>query len=206
MNIQDFTQRQLALLPPWFGLDAPDLTAILQGSASINLFIYNLQLYLRQQMRLQTMTGDTLDIFAQDYFGEDLERHAYESDDVYRKRIKISLLRPGVTEQAMIQVLTNLTGRAPVIWVAANSGSYCDYSFCDHMYLGSNTNPYEVWIIAYRPTPPFEGGISYVDETTFCDHSFGAYIVESSITDQDILDAIAQTIAEGIVTHVTILD
>lgn len=205
MDIQDFTDRQLALLPPWFSEVAPILVAILQGTAFCNNFIYSLDVYLRAQMRLQTMTGDSLDLFAQDYFGNTLFRHFAEQDDPFRQRISASLLPPGATRPAMIKVLTTLTGRAPVIWEAWNDCGFYDYSFCDYTSAGA-TAPYQAWIIAYRPISPYTAGVSFFDYTAFCDHSFASGTISAGVTDQDILDAIQRTKAEGTLMHVTILD
>lgn len=206
MDIQDFTTRQQALVPPWFGDLAPLLVAALQGSAFCNNFIYGLEVYLRQQMRLQTMTDQSLDLFAQDYFGEDLLRHFGEEDDIYRKRIKASLLPLGATRPAMVKVLTNLTGRVPVIWEAGIDSAFYNYSFCNHTSAGSSNAPYQAWIIAYRPFPINLGGLSYFNYTTFSNNCFAGGIVSADVTDQDILAAIQRTKCEGTLMHVTILD
>jgi hypothetical protein len=206
MDIEQFTQRQQALLPPWFGDAAPILQAVLQGSALCNEFIYSLSIYLRAQMRLQTMGGDTLDLFAQDYFGNKLLRHFGEADNPYRTRISASLLRSGATRPAMVQVLTELTGRAPVIWEAGIDSGFYNYSFCNYTTAGSSNVPYQAWIIVYRPVPPGQAGLSFFNYTTFCNNSFAGGLVSANVTDQDILDAIQNTKCEGTLMHVTILD
>jgi hypothetical protein len=206
MDIEQFTQRQQALLPPWFGDAAPILQAVLQGSAYCNNFIYSLMFYLRAQMRLETMSGDTLDLFAQDYFGNKLLRHFGESDNPYRARISASLLRPGATRPAMVQVLTELTGRAPVIWESGIDSGFYNYSFYNHTSYGTQDDAYQAWIIAYRPVPPNFGGVSYYAQTGFYNNSFYQNLISANVTDQDILDAIQQTKCEGTLMHVTILD
>lgn len=206
MNTNDFTQRQLKLLPPWFGNISPVLQEILQGPASIDSFVYNLFKWLKLQMRLQTMSGDTLDLFAMDFFGERLERHLGELDNNYRKRIKTFLLMRGATRPAMIEMLTNLTGHVPIIFVPGQDSAFCNYSFCNYMFLGSSSVPYEAWIIAFRPTLPDEEGLCYMNEDAYCNYCFAMGLAQSSITDQDIINAIEMTKSEGTVMHVTILD
>jgi hypothetical protein len=206
MDIQEFTARQASLLPPWFGDEFPILIAAIQGSAYCNQFIYTLSTFLRAQMRLPSMTGETLDLFAQDYFGNKLLRHFNEDDDTYRTRISATLLRPSATRPAMIQVLTDLTGRVPIVWESGIDSAFYNYSFCNHMNGGSNNDAYQAWIIAFRPLSPAQAGISYFNETAFCNHSFAAGSVSATVTDQDILDAIQQTKCEGTLMHVTILD
>jgi hypothetical protein len=206
MNIQDFNNRQLALLPPWFNEVSPILASILQGNAFCNNFIYSLAIYLRAQMRLQTMTGDTLDLFAQDYFGNALFRHFGELDNLFRQRIKASLLPPGATRPAMIKVLTTLTGRAPIIWEDGVDSAFYNYSFCNHASAGSGDAPYQAWIIVYRPVIPYFEGLSFFNYTTFCNHSFASGLISAGVTDQDILAAIQRTKAQGTLMHVTILD
>jgi hypothetical protein len=206
MNIQEFTDRQLALLPPWFGETIPILLSILQGSAYCNEFIYGLNIYLRAQMRLQTMTGDSLDLFAQDYFGNKLLRHFGEQDDPYRQRISASLLPPGATRPAMIKVLTDLTGRTPIIWEPGRDSSFYNHSFYGYSSYGTTDAPYQAWIIAFRPISPASAGLSYYNHTTFYGHSFYGGINSSGVTDQDILDAIERTKCKGTLIHTTILD
>lgn len=206
MDIDQLTERQLALLPPWFGDVYPILTASIQGSAYSNNFIYSLFKYLRAQMRLQTMTGDTLDIFAKDFFGNKLLRHFGELDDVYRKRISASLLRSGATRQAMIQVLTDLTGRVPVIFESGIDSAFYNHSFYNHTSYGTNDDAYQAWIIVYRPLSPILAGTSYYTNTGFYNHSYYQTIISANVTDQDILDAIEQTKVKGTLIHTTILD
>lgn len=205
MDIQQFTQRQLALMPPWFGEDPQNLIATLQGSAYCNNNIYSLLFFLKAQMRLQDMQGESLDLFAQDFFGENLLRHYAEDDNSYRKRISAALLRPGATRQAMIDVLTDLTGRVPVIWESGIDSGFCDYFFCDHFSVGG-TAPAQAWIIAYRPFNPETAGIFYVDNTAYCDNFYASGDYTSTITDQDILSAIEETKAQGTVMHTILLD
>lgn len=206
MDINDFSERQLALLPPWFGDVAPLLTGVLQGSAFCNSFIYSLQIYLRAQMRLQTMTDNSLDLFARDYFGNNLVRHFGEDDETYRLRISNSLLPPGATRQAMIQVLTELTGRVPIIWESGMDSAFYNHMFLNHANGGSGNAAYQAWIIAYRPLTPNIAGVSYYGQTYFYNNSFYSGLISTSVTDQDILDAIERTKCEGTLMHVTILD
>ena len=102
---QDITQGQFAnriraLLPDgWFpsppasGEDeqSPVLNAVLQGCGSVFRFAWGLLRYVYPQQRLATATGAMLDIYAQDFFGDNLPRYTGELDDAYRARIKLAL-------------------------------------------------------------------------------------------------------------------
>lgn len=206
MSTQDFLNKQLALLPRWFGDDFPNLIATLTGSAVCNDFVYGLLKYIRLQLRLQDMSGETLDLFSQTYFGKKLLRHFDESDDSYRTRISVTLLRPGATRQAMIDVLTSLTGRVPIIWESGIDSAFYNHAFYGHSTYGASDDAYQAWIIAYRPISPEQAGTSYYGQTGFYGHSFYQTSFTNGITDQDILDAIEATKVYGTLMHVTLLD
>jgi hypothetical protein len=113
----DFFARIKARMPSgWFGSDSPILDALIGGIASAFVTVYAAYQYLLAQTRLQTSTDGWLDLAAADYFGESgLPRLQSETDAAYRTRIKINIIRERGTRAALVKILTDLTGRAPVI-------------------------------------------------------------------------------------------
>lgn len=154
----DMQDRITATLPSgWFPDVAPVLSGLLAGAASVLASVYSLLQYAISQMRLQTMTEAWLDMFAADYFGDSLERFADETDAAYRARITVNLFRDKVTRAAVVSVLQDLTGHAPLIfepgrpadagaWGAAAgwgvTGGWADRGM-----------PFQFLVTARRPTP-----------------------------------------------------
>ena len=68
---------------------------------------------LQSQMRLKSMTGNALDLAAQDFYGLKLPRLPSESDSSYRARIIAGLYNDGITRPNIYAFLTNYTGIAP---------------------------------------------------------------------------------------------
>lgn len=112
----DILLRMVRLLPSrWWSTPAPIRDAILGGASDTLAGAYNLFTYAKAQMRLATASGFWIDLFSYDYLGLTTARKANESDAVYAARVKKELVRERVTRSGMIQALTDLTGRAPVI-------------------------------------------------------------------------------------------
>lgn len=112
-----FANRLRALLPDgWFpsapasgeAEQAPVLNAILQGCASVYRGFWLLLEYIYPQQRLSTATGAMLDIYAQDFFGDELPRYAGESDDSYRERIKNGIVPLRFTRPAVEAAITGV--------------------------------------------------------------------------------------------------
>jgi hypothetical protein len=113
---QDMLGRLQALLPRgWFGDAPPILTALLTGFAAIFANVYAVLAYAKLQLRIATATDGWLDIISADFFGSTLPRRTGESDTAFRNRITVNLFRERATRKAVVQVLTTLTGRAPII-------------------------------------------------------------------------------------------
>jgi len=118
---------------------------------------YLLIQFARAQTRLGTSSGGWIDLWAADFFGENLPRNPYESDASYITRIQASIFQQKSTRPAMANMLTKLTGRAPIIFepnrpldtgcMGINSGPN---SFCGVARAGSLV-PYMALITAYRP-------------------------------------------------------
>lgn len=113
----DFVSRLLAQLPKnWFPSVAPVLNSILQGPALAFSIIYGSITFTKAQMRVSSAQGGFLDLAANDYFGDDLQRLQYEQDPAYRARILYNLTAPRGTWDGMVQMLEQLTGSAPTIF------------------------------------------------------------------------------------------
>jgi hypothetical protein len=72
-------------------------------------------MYAKAQLRIATASDGFLDVISADFFGTTLPRKTNESDAAFRNRIIINLFRERATRKAVTQVLTTLTGRAPLI-------------------------------------------------------------------------------------------
>jgi hypothetical protein len=155
----DITARLKALLPRWFGTGAtPVLDGLLQGPASALAFIYNLFAYAKLQTRIKSATDGFLDLISGDFFGVRLLRRAGQGDNSYRAVILATLLRLKVSRQGMINALTTLTGRAPIIIEGdrpADTGAYDAVNAYWDSPLGvwGERLPYQCAVIVYRPLP-----------------------------------------------------
>lgn len=197
--------------PPWWDDENPILNAILIGFGSIAAFIYCNMVYIKLQTRIISATDINLDYIALDYFGNLLKRCPGESDDTFRDAILKLLLAPRVTRQAMIDRLTDLTGRAPIIY----EGFEGDGNYYNHAFLNSPTStlggsaPYQAWITAFRPLPATENTSVFLNHTAF-ENAVSYYGSEGQsgacVTDADILNTIEITKVAGTLMHVTISD
>ncbi|WP_416052744.1 hypothetical protein [Cupriavidus basilensis] len=140
----------------WFGTSHPILDAVLNGIASVLAGVFSCYLYLVLQTRLQTSTDGWLDMSAADYFGVgNFPRLPNEIDASYRSRIQINIIRERGTRRAVIKVLTDLTGRAPVLiepMRPADTGAYgyaCGYGVAGA--YGSMLMAYQAFVKAFRP-------------------------------------------------------
>jgi hypothetical protein len=157
----DILARLKSYLPRgWFGdlTQAPIITALLTGIASVFSTIYLLVMFFWAQTRLDTSSGGWIDIWASDFLGTSLPRKNGESDAGYIARIKIAIFQKRATRPAMEAVLTQLTGNAPIIFeparpydsgcLGANTGVA---SFCGVARMGSLACPFSALITVYRP-------------------------------------------------------
>jgi len=156
----DILSRLQSYLPRgWFGdwSEAPYITAVLTGIASVFVVTYNLIQYALAQARLGTSSGVWVDLWAQDFFGSSLPRNPSESDASYIARIQSMIFMPAGSRPAMTETLTVLTGRVPVIFepnrpldTGSCGGTPGINSFCGVARMGSLV-PYMALITAYRP-------------------------------------------------------
>lgn len=186
----DIVGRIKSVLPRWFGPDSPLLDALLQGLANASAFVYSLYLYAKLQTRILTATDGWLDMIAADYFGSALMRSDNQSDASFRARIIINMFRERGTRNAIAKVLTDLTGRAPIIFepqrpldTGAYSASNSGYGLAGG--YGSLQIPYQAFVQAFRPAST---GIPYVAGYGNSPAGYGAasradYATLSQITD-----------------------
>lgn len=160
----DILGRIKGVLPPWFGPTTTFRDALLLGIANALAFAYSLYAYAKLQTRILTASDGWLDMISADYFGTGLPRTANQSDTSFRARIIINMFRERGTRKAIIKVLTDLTGRAPIIIepqrpldTGAYGASICGYGVAGA--YGSMSLPYQAFVKAYRPAA---SGIPYI--------------------------------------------
>jgi hypothetical protein len=123
----DILTRVKALIPNrWFTYVAPLRDAVLGGLSDSAAWCYQWVAYAVQQSRLATSTGPFLDIIAYDFFQRNLLRNG-SNDAAFLARIKALLFQERVTRAGMVNVLTTLTGKAPIIfepWNTGDTGAY----------------------------------------------------------------------------------
>jgi hypothetical protein len=200
----DMLGRLLSLLPPrWFPDTAPLLAALGAGLAEGWAWIYELLDQVRRQTRLATVTDSLLDLAAQDFFAGELPRRFGEADDAFRARVRRELLRDRATRVALVGVLTDLTGRTPIVFEPTrplDTGAWHiagGYGVAGGW--GSMRLPYQVFVTAFRAQG---SGVPLIGGWTTGAGGWGqgalryvsAQMVESQVTDADINAAIARTL------------
>jgi len=213
-----FSRLQSYLPRGWFGdlTLAPILNGVLNGIANSLSVAYALIMFFMAQTRLMTSSGGWVDLWASDFLGTTLLRRTGETDASYIARIQVAIFQQRGTRPAMVKVLTQLTGRAPVIFeparpldtgcLGANTGVN---SFCGVARMGSIACPFSCLITAYRPQiTGGSAGAAYMNAITHSALStplsagyMGSLTQESSIaSDADIYEAINAT--KPIATHI----
>ncbi len=153
----DMLSRLRAVLPQrWFGDTTPVLDSLLTGLATGWAILYSLLQMVVAQARIATASGSFLDMISTDFFGVLLPRRPTELDDPFRVRIQQELFRERGTRAGLETILTELTGRAPVIFEPARSSDTGGYSTGGLGYdvaggWGSLALPFQVFVTAYRP-------------------------------------------------------
>jgi hypothetical protein len=219
----------------WFGDDSPVLNALLRGCAETDAYIYSLIDYTRLQTRINTSTGFFLDYTSKDYLGSEFPRYPGENDDSFRTRIKAALVQEKGTKKGIIEVLTILTGRVPIVlepWDITLSGCYDATLFYDQGFgMGMDyDDAYTGIVYAFRPQPKgfyfFSGyGAPGEDDAYFGYVDFDSYFPYDAstsfnwgnyytapieqiivITDADIEKAVNDTKVYGTKIYVYIFD
>jgi hypothetical protein len=154
----DMLARIKAVLPiRWFADATPVLDGLLSGLAWGWSWAYALLVYVRTQTRIATATDVWLDIIANDFFGDRLQRRAGQSDAAFRLLVRNSLLREHGTRQAVIGALQQLTGRAPAVFEPMRTTDTGGYALGGVGYgvaggWGSMALPFQCFVTAYRPS------------------------------------------------------
>ncbi|WP_202034103.1 hypothetical protein [Rhizobium rhizogenes] len=223
-DVDDMLSRIKATLPPWFPTESPILDGLLTGFATVAAWIYGLITYAKLQTRISTATDGWLDLIAFDFFGRRMVRGT-RTDTLFRSAILAELFRPRATRQAIIDVLTGLTGNAPDIFEPArpqDTGGYAPgptgdgrgYGLAYNLTggYGSLLMPYEILITAHRSP---SGGIpnvigyggpagGYSTPSTF--EYANLDMIQGTVTDADIYSAVDHVRAAGITAWVRIDD
>jgi hypothetical protein len=195
-----------ALPTGWFADEAPILGGLLSGLASAWAWLFALLAFVRQQDRLATANSGWLDLFARDYGGGGWARQIGETDDSFRARIGRNLQRLRATRAALATAVTDLTGRAPVIFEPArptDSGVLNGPGLAWNSMGGwaTLTLPFQCFVTAFRPAG---GGIANSagyggDGITGALGGWGGgalqwgstALIAGAVTDADILAAVA---------------
>jgi hypothetical protein len=214
-----FTRLRGYLPRGWFADSAPVLEGLLAGMSAVLAVSYALIAYARAQTRILTATDAWLDMISYDFFGDGLPRKTGETDAAFMARIRTNLFQERATRKAYTQVLTSLTGYAPVLFEPANpsdSGAMnatTSTGFCGLARMGSIGMPYNILVTAYRPTQhgvAMGAGFTVAPEITAMSTplsmsyqgSLANYI--SAASDADIYAAVNATRAAGVTAWVNI--
>ena len=212
----DMQGRLASLLPlRWFADDAPVLSALLAGLAEGWAWLAGMLAYARLQTRIATATDSFLDLVSQDCFAGALPRRVGEGDGAFRRRIQQELLRERATRAALVSVLTDLTGRVPVVFEPsrpADTGAYgtaLGYGVAGGW--GSLQLPYQGFVTAFRP---LTAGVPVVAGWGVGAGGWGAGaieyasrpMVEAQVTDADIAAAVARSVPVATIAWTRISD
>lgn len=151
------TRLKLALPKLWFSGDGSVIGAVLLALSTAWAWAYSLYAYIKLQSRVLTASDGWLDVVAADFFGLTLTRKLNQSDTSYRRAIVLNLFRERATRKGVIQALTQLTGRTPVVIEPLNpidTGAYGapNTGYGAAGFYGSALLPYQCFVKAYRPT------------------------------------------------------
>ena len=208
----DMLRRLRAVLPTrWFPDAAPVLDGLLAGLARTAADSYGLVAYARRQTRIATASAAWLDLVAGDLFGARLQRATGEDDATLRARIGRETFRSRATRDALVRLVTEVTGRAPTVFEPrrpADTGAwgvalaYAGRGAAGVGGWGSLALPFQCFVAARRPhvggipgVAGYGGGpggygrgsIEYADAT----------VVTGSAADRRILAAIAEVLPAG---------
>lgn len=137
-DINDILSRLKGVLPAWWSQTTPILDGVLSGFAQIGSWGYSLLIYTQLQTRITTATDGFLDIAAFDFFGVRIGRQKNEIDANFSTRIKTEVLRPRVSRFGISKALSDLTGKAPVIFEPWNTGDAGGWDTGAFAYAGQN--------------------------------------------------------------------
>jgi hypothetical protein len=213
-DTNDMLSRLRTVLPSrWFADKAPILDGLLIGPAFIWSVLYNGILYAKRQTRLGTASDSFLDTISSDYLGALLPRRNTEPDSSFRMRIQRELMRERNTRQAVISVLSDLTGRTPLVFEPARPADTGAYNgplgYGQAGGWGSLMLPFQCFVTAYRAGG---GGITNISGYG---QSAGAYgvgaiqyaslsMLTGEITDTDITNAVTRVMPVSAIAWIRI--
>lgn len=198
-----------ALLPRgWFGDAAPNNDIVLSAPATVLDFVQSLLGYVRKQARIATATDRNLDFIASDLVGTRVSRRDSENDDSLRERIRLEILRPRGTRDAIDRALFDLTGNHPTIFEFNNTkdtggyghgNQYMGLAYGKAGGYGSLNLAFQFAVDAYRPVET--GGVATVAGYGSPPGGYGVGAIEwitpsqivVAVSDADILDTINST-------------
>jgi hypothetical protein len=213
----DMLARIKAVLPiRWFPDTTPVLNGTLTGLAWAWSWLYSALQYVQAQTRIATATDVWLDIIANDFFGNRLQRRVGQSDDAFRSLILDNLLREHGTRQAIISAVQDLTGRPPKIFEPMRTTDTGGYALGGVGYgtaggWGSMMLPFQCFVTAYRPSA---SGIALVSGWCGPAGGYGTgaieyaslVMVQGQITDSDINSAVADVLPVASIAWTSIQD
>ena len=209
----DIAGRLRAVLPGgWFPAPSADgtsttpvLDGLLAGCAAGWSAIYGQIAYVTAQARRLTASGVFLDMIAGDFFGSFIKRRVNETDAALSTRIGREMFREKGTRAGLIAALTDLTGRAPVVFEPAHTGDTKGYGVaCGYGVAGgygSLALPFQYFVTAYRPHGQGVAnvaGYGHIGGFNGMPGGYGGGAVEfatpsmfaAQVTDEDILNVI----------------
>lgn len=204
-DTQDILARIKAVLPRgWFPDVTPVLDGVLSGPANGWAFVYSLLAFVKLQARRLTASGVYLDMIAADFFGTFIKRRLLEPDGALSKRIGKELFREKGTRAGLIGALTDLTGRAPIVFEPANTfdtGGWDTgaFAFDSAGGWGEMDLPFQFFVTAYRPSGQGVANVGgFYTGSGWAGGGWGVGAIEwvdpsmfaPQITDQDILNVI----------------
>jgi hypothetical protein len=157
-----FTRIKMMLPGQWFGEATPVLDSVVNALSAGWVGLFALIDYVRAQTRVNTAYDFWLDLIARDFFASRLIRRQRETDDSFRARIGLELIRDKCTRAAICQLLLDLTGRPPIIFEpcnpndtgcygALNGGASAVAGYGISGGWGNLNMPFQVLVRAFRP-------------------------------------------------------
>jgi hypothetical protein len=198
----DIIARLKAVLPTrWFPDETPVLDTILAGIATAWASLHGLLAAVQLQSRIATATGQFLDGASSDFFAARLPRRNTESDDAFRIRIHQQLVREHATRAAIVSIVTDLTGKAPIVFEPARVADTGGYATSGLAYgaagaWGNLLLPFQIFVTAHRA----QGiGIANVAGYGTAGPLARASLTAAAgqVTDSDIYAAIASVMPTG---------
>lgn len=211
-SLDIFSRLKVQIPKSWFDDElSPYIDSLLQGAAVNDAFIYSFITFAKAQTRIKTATGNYLDLIARDFFGSNLVRKTSENDDAFRVRILLALFQEKATRSGVSNAVKALTGSAPEIiepFMPYDTGAYDvnGYGYDAAGYYSENLNNQVFMKVKINYTNTANSVYGYDSGGAYDMASNSAYLDQSKlfsgVTQQNVLDVINATKAQGIVVWV----